>query len=125
MALRCKLKRKHQKHIIEVIVVIMPEIVSFIKKQRILTEEMLCLRRHGHAKHILAEPLMCKLWLLPGHSEIPVKHGSHLKGRGINATLRRRQAALTIGVRKRNQLGICWSSLTSLHCEWPCAATSD
>lgn len=72
MALRCKLKRNHQKHITEVIVVITPELVSFIRKQRILSEEMLCLRRHGHVKHTLRVPLTCKLWLLPEPSEVLV-----------------------------------------------------
>lgn len=125
MALRCKLKRKHQKHITEVIVV-MPEIVSLIKQQRILTEEMLCLRRHGHVKHILAVPLMCKLWLLPGHSEILVKHRSHLKGRGNQSDPQEeRGCSDNWSQREESTWMSVGAPLPHCHCEWPCAATPD
>lgn len=82
MALRCKLKRNH---ITEVIIVMTPEIVLFIKRQRILSEEMPCLRRHGHVKHTLRVPLTCKQWLLPEHSEILV---AGVQQSSIGVTLR-------------------------------------
>lgn len=119
MVLRCKLKRKHQKHITEVIVVIMPEIVSLTKKQRIL----LFLRRHGHVKHILAVPLMCKLWLLPGRSEILVKHRSHFKGWGNQCDPQEEIGCSDNWSQKEEST---WTSVGApfphCHCEWPCAA---